>query len=112
VSRSPVETTRSPFDEIHPEELESWRARGASIVDVREAWEYRQGHVPGARNIPLGSLVGRLDELTFPLVLVCATGNRSGMAARSLSEGGHAGVANLLGGTEAWRERGFPLARP
>ncbi len=99
-------------EDIQPEQVEAWRQRGAAIVDVREPWEFSQGHVPGAENVPLGQLVSRLGDLSFPLVLVCATGNRSGMAAQYLSEQGHEGVANLMGGTVAWRERGLPVARP
>jgi rhodanese-related sulfurtransferase len=98
------------YEEIHPHDVEAWRNRGAQIVDVRETWEYRQGHVPGAQSIPLGQFVRRVRELTFPLVLVCATGNRSGMAAQYLAAQGQEGVANLVGGTEAWRARGLPVA--
>jgi rhodanese-related sulfurtransferase len=105
-------TTRSMFEEIQPEHVADWLRRGAAIVDVRETWEFRQGHVPGAENIPLGALVSRIGDLRFPVVLVCASGNRSGMAAQYLSEQGHEGVANLAGGTLAWRERGLPIARP
>jgi rhodanese-related sulfurtransferase len=71
------------FVDIAPDEVEAWRRRGAMIVDVRESWEFRMGHVPGARTIPLGQLVRRLRE-----------------------------VANLAGGTQAWRERGLSVARP
>jgi sulfur-carrier protein adenylyltransferase/sulfurtransferase len=53
-----------------------------------------------------------LGERTFPLVLVCATGNRSSMVAQYLSEQGYDGAANLAGGTQAWREQGLPVARP
>ncbi len=99
------------YAEIFPEELDNWRRGGAQIVDVREGWEYVGGHVPGAENIPLGELSGRLGELEEPLVLVCATGNRSGQAAHYLTEHGYlVEVANLMGGTEGWRERGLPVA--
>lgn len=98
------------YEEIFPEEVEGWRSRGAQLVDVREGWEYHEAHIPGAKNIPLGQLLDRLDELEEPLVLVCATGNRSGQAAHYLTEHGIKGdVANLMGGTEGWRERGLPV---
>ena len=98
------------YQEIFPEEVEGWRLRGARIVDVREAWEYERGHLPGAENVPLDELPVRVDELgRGPVVLVCATGNRSAEAARFLSRGGFAGVANLLGGTAGWARRGRPL---
>jgi rhodanese-related sulfurtransferase len=105
-------TRRTMVEEIGPDDVATWQERGARIIDVREAWEYRQGHVPGAENVPLAQFVGRVSELRFPLVLVCASGNRSAMAAEYLIEQGHDGVANLVGGTVAWRERGLPIARP
>ena len=101
------------FDEIYPDDLAQWLEDGAQIVDVREAWEYGAGYVPGAVNIPLDELIGRIGELREPLVLVCASGNRSGMAAQYLT--GRAGfkkVANLMGGTYLWVARGKPLQKP
>ncbi|WP_166179220.1 rhodanese-like domain-containing protein [Rubrobacter tropicus] len=96
--------------EIFPEEVERWRRRGASIVDVREGWEYERGHLPGAANVPLGELPERMGELgKGPIVLVCASGNRSEQGARFLSRSGFGEVANLLGGTVGWARRGRPL---
>lgn len=98
------------YQEIFPEEVERWRRRGASIVDVREGWEYERGHLPGAINVPLGELPERMGELgRGPVILVCASGNRSEKGARLLSRGGFGGVANLLGGTVGWARRGRPL---
>jgi len=96
------------YKEIFPAELEKWRKDGAQLVDVRERWEYEEGHVPGARNVPLGELPGRVDELEEPVVLVCASGNRSGQAAHYLTEHGILkNVANLIGGTAGWQARGL-----
>lgn len=98
------------YEEIFPGEVENWRSRGAQLVDVRERWEHAGGHIPGTKNIPLGQLLGRIDELEEPLVLVCATGNRSGQAAHYLTEHGiRNDVANLIGGTEGWIGRGLPV---
>jgi rhodanese-related sulfurtransferase len=77
---------------------------------VRERWEYERGHLPGAINVPLGELPGRSGELgKGPIVLVCASGNRSEKGARFLSRSGFGEVANLLGGTAGWARRGRPL---
>ena len=98
------------YEEIFPEELEKWQQNGAQLVDVRERWEYRVGHIPDAKNIPLGELLDRVDELREPVILVCASGNRSGQAAHYLTEHGIIkNVANLMGGTTGWQARGFPV---
>jgi phage shock protein E len=72
---------------------------GASIVDVRSPDEFRDGGYPGAVNIPLQSLASRLGELPKdrPVVLYCASGARSGMAARQLKQAGYADVTNAGG---------------
>ncbi|HSI71348.1 MAG TPA: rhodanese-like domain-containing protein [Gillisia sp.] len=62
-----------------------------TIVDVRTPGEYRGGSVAGAVNIPLNEIPLRLDELKefdSPLILCCATGNRSGQATHYLSKEG------------------------
>ena len=98
------------YEEISPREVEGWQHRGAQLVDVRERWEYKEGRIPGAENIPLSEFLGRINELREPLVLVCASGNRSGQAAHYLTEHGLLNeVANLVGGTIGWRERGLPI---
>ncbi|MGB3632532.1 MAG: rhodanese-like domain-containing protein [Rubrobacteraceae bacterium] len=98
------------YEEIFPAELEKWRNNGAQLVDVRERWEYEDAHIPGTNNVPLGELLERVDELEEPVVLVCASGNRSGQAAHYLTEHGILkNVANLMGGTAGWQARGLPV---
>jgi phage shock protein E len=72
---------------------------GAKIVDVRTADEYRDGGYPGAVNIPLSALPARMNEIPKdrPVVLYCASGGRSGMAARQLRQAGYADVTNAGG---------------
>lgn len=72
---------------------------GASIVDVRTPEEYRDGGYPGAVNIPLQVLGARLGEIPKdrPVVLYCASGGRSGLAARQLKAAGYADVINAGG---------------
>lgn len=83
------------------------------VVDVREPWEYRQGHVPGARLIPLGQLSSRLNELDpqHPVAVICASGNRSQSAAALLGQKGFQTVYNILGGTGAWMYDGLEVER-
>lgn len=83
------------------------------VVDVREPWEYRQGHVPGAVLIPLGQLSSRLNELDpeRPVAVICASGNRSQSAAALLGQKGFKTVYNVSGGTGAWIYSGLELER-
>ena len=101
---------RAAYRDILPGEVEAWLDRGARLVDVRERWEYTEGHIPGAENVPLGELPHRVGEPEDrPLVLVCASGNRSAKAAKRLAKDGRSGVANLVGGTAGWAARGLPI---
>ena len=71
---------------------------GARLVDVRSAGEFASGHIDGAVNIPvdqLGSQLGALGSKDAPIVVYCASGTRSAMAARTLKGKGFAGVRNL-----------------
>lgn len=70
---------------------------GATVIDVRSSWEFADGHVEGALNIPLEEIPGRLSEiqsLKQPLVVYCRSGNRSGMAQGFLSQAGISEVYN------------------
>ncbi len=84
------------------------------VVDVREPWEYQQGHIPGALLIPLGQLSTRLNELDpqKPVAVICASGNRSQSAAALLGQKGFKTVYNVSGGTGAWMYSGLELERP
>ena len=80
------------------------------VVDVRGAAEWEGGHLPGAVHIPLPELAARIKELPTerPLVLQCAGGARSMIAASLLQAEGVAGVVNLTGGYSAWVKAGLP----
>ena len=80
---------------------------GAVLVDVRTAQEYRAGHAPAARHIPLDAIATRQRELSQdrPVVTVCRSGARSANAARQLAAAGYQ-VASLRGGMTAWQRAG------
>lgn len=85
-------------------------ADGAVLLDVREPAEWRAGHAPRARHIPLGQLAARLAELPAdrPVITVCRSGTRSRQAAALLArEGRH--VHNLTGGMRAWASAGMAM---
>jgi molybdopterin/thiamine biosynthesis adenylyltransferase/rhodanese-related sulfurtransferase len=85
---------------------------GTVLLDVREGDEWRQGHIPQAVGIPRGFLELRVEEKVpdhkTPVILQCASGTRSLLAARSLREMGYENVYNLTGGFNAWKDRGLP----
>ena len=82
----------------------STRAAGATVVDVRTAAEWDEGHVPGAVHVPLAHLTSQLSELRRrqPIVTYCQTGGRSVTAASVLRAAGIADVSNAEGGFDAW----------
>ena len=81
------------------------------VLDVREASEWRSGHIDGAIHIPGGALPRRLDDVPDdrPLVVVCAGGYRSTVAASVLERAGRARLINLIGGVTAYEAAGHPL---
>jgi len=83
------------------------------VLDVREPWEYAEGHVPGARLVPLGELEDRISEVPMdrPIRSICHSGQRSLAAAAYLLTRGYSDVSNVEGGTSAWIERGYPIDR-
>lgn len=98
--------------EITVERLASALQRGATLVDVREPAEYRDGHVPGAVNIPMGQLNARLGEIDRdrPVHVVCASGNRSSAMTDLLTTNGFDAI-NVAGGTSAWLRAGRPIEK-
>ena len=92
---------------------EGVRSGAVSLVDVRANTEWSEGHIPGARLIPLGHLAERLGELdrTRPVVTQCQSGARSAIAASVLQSHGFADVRNLKGGMDEWVASGRPVER-
>jgi rhodanese-related sulfurtransferase len=84
------------------------------LVDVRAAAETASGTLPGAVEIPLAVLADSLDALDrgLPVVVYCASGYRSVVAASVLTQAGFADVSDLLGGFTAWQAAGLPIAQP
>ena len=99
---------------VHPAELQARLDSGEQmvVIDVREPNEWARGVIPGANPVPRGVLEGTVDgriPLDAIVVLYCAAGGRSALAARSLQEMGFSKVENLEGGFDAWAGAGLPV---
>mgnify|MGYP001210657644 CR=1 FL=1 len=83
------------------------------LIDVREWWEFEQGHIPGAVHIPMQQIPERLAEVNKdgPVVIVCYSGQRSAAVTEYLHARGYNNVRNLAGGVEAWLLHQLPWAQ-
>src|SRR3954468_15935858 len=86
------------------------------LIDVREGEEFNDGYIPGATWIPRGKLELRIEDAVpnrdEDVVLYCAGGNRSALAAKALKELGYNRVSSLAGGYGAWKKAGLPTKKP
>jgi rhodanese-related sulfurtransferase len=86
---------------------------GAQVFDVRSAEKYAQGHIVGARSVPLGELDGQLETLSRfrdkPVLVCCDMGPTGGKAVAALRKASFERVFNLRGGLAAWQRENFPL---
>ena len=83
------------------------------VIDVREQWEYDEGHIPGVTLIPMNEVPNRLDEIPTDkdVIVTCRTGNRSGQVTDYLRQIGFDNVHNMSGGIVAWESEGYPVDR-
>lgn len=105
--------------ECSPEELHArMAAPHALVIDVREPDEYRQGHIPGAVNIPRGMLEFKissepaLQQVDRPILLCCKSSGRAALSAVALHNMGFSNVVSVAGGFDAWIAGGHPVAKP
>jgi molybdopterin/thiamine biosynthesis adenylyltransferase len=107
--RDLVGRARAQIEEIKPEDLEP-RLAEVLVIDVRETGEHEQGSIPGARLLPRGLLerdiTGVAPDRSRPVVVYCASGWRSALAALSLREMGYETVYSLAGGFDLWKSEG------
>ena len=89
---------------------------GPILIDVREKDEWTEGYIPGARWIPRGFLELRIEdqvpERSSEVILYCAGGTRSALAARALGELGYTNVKSMAGGFTAWKRAGNHYDKP
>lgn len=108
----PHKDPREPFARITVQEAKEMVERGdVQVIDVREPNEYREGHVPGAKLMPVNSVLSRVQELNHhqDIVFICAVGQRSALACEMAAAMGLERLYTVEGGTNAWVEAGLPV---
>jgi molybdopterin/thiamine biosynthesis adenylyltransferase/rhodanese-related sulfurtransferase len=111
-----LKEARSQIREVTPQEVDALPQGTAALIDVREASEWEQGHLPGAVHISK-SYVEQQIEAAVPdrsseVILYCAGGVRSLFAAQTLEQLGYTSVASMSGGFQAWKSSGLPWEAP
>jgi len=84
-----------------------------ALLDVREEYEWNDGHIEGAKMIYVGHLKEDADRLPRdkPMAVICASGDRGSLGASILRNKGFEGVCNILGGMNAWESSGYPVIK-
>jgi rhodanese-related sulfurtransferase len=105
-----------PGKEVGPAEaVQLINRRDAVVLDVRDAAEYKAGHITNARHIPEKEIESRMKELekikSKPIIVSCARGNRSMNVANRLRALGFGEVFSLRGGLAAWQQANMPLEK-
>ena len=88
---------------------------GTLVVDVREPHEYAEGHIEGAKNIPLNKIEQSAREIEAykgsPIIVGCQSGTRSPAACKKLHALGFTRVFEMTGGMVAWKEQNLPISK-
>jgi sulfur-carrier protein adenylyltransferase/sulfurtransferase len=120
MSRSGAELlkrVKGEIEEVDPAAVHELMDEGVVIVDVREQEELALGQLPQAVHVPRGYLESRIEGIvpdkSTPLIVYCASGNRSAYAARTLTqELGYDSVRSMTGGITLWKDRGYEVVIP
>jgi sulfur-carrier protein adenylyltransferase/sulfurtransferase len=111
-----IKRIREQVQEVDPSDVKPLVGNGVPIIDVREGEEYSIAHLPGAKHVPRGYLESRIDaavpDRKQRVILYCATGQRSALAAHTLTELGFEDVASMTGGITLWKDRGYEVDVP
>jgi molybdopterin/thiamine biosynthesis adenylyltransferase/rhodanese-related sulfurtransferase len=114
-----IRKVKEQIEEVDPKVVHelSQNGNGAVVVDVREQHEFEEAHVPGAVHVPRGHLESRIEgavsDRSKRVILYCASGNRSALAAHTLQELlGYEDVASMRGGITLWKDRGYEVEVP
>lgn len=118
-----LEEARKLVPEISAQDAKERLERGEVdlLLDVREAHEWAEGHIPGALHVPRGSLEWFADPTSdwrdqriagktdARIVLHCTVGARSLLAGMTLRQMGFTNIASMAGGMDRWRAAGYPV---
>ena len=111
-----IRTIKEQITEVDPSEVHGLLDDNVALLDVRESEEWDAGHLPGATHVPRGYLESRIDG-AIPnrdqrVVIYCASGTRSALAAKTLADLGYSDVASMTGGITLWKDRGYEVDQP
>lgn len=112
-----VEDTPYVHEDLTVHQVQTWITSNKEMVllDVREVFEFEDGHLTGAMILPWtsGVLEAQFQSLPTdkPIVVTCRSGNRSNSAANFLTEKGFKPVYDMLGGFLAWESAGYPIEK-
>jgi sulfur-carrier protein adenylyltransferase/sulfurtransferase len=112
-----IRQIKQQVEEVDPAQVSEHLGNGITLIDVRDSEEWDRGHIPGAVHVPRGYLESRIEGAVSDrgqrVVLYCATGQRSALAAHTLRELlGYQNVASMTGGITLWKDRGYKVELP
>ena len=116
-----IRQIKSQVDEVDPSAVKAAKATsngdGPVLIDVRESTEWDAGHIPGAKHVPRGYLESRIEgvigDRSRDVVVYCASGQRSALAAHTLKDLlGYEHVSSMTGGITLWKDRGYEVEVP
>ena len=113
-----VELARAHVQEVAVADADAAIQAADVLIDVREADEFREGHIAGALNIPRGLLEFKLSgtpELAardMNIVLYCKTSGRAALSAAELQDMGYLHIQSIAGGFDAWVGANKPVVKP
>jgi molybdopterin/thiamine biosynthesis adenylyltransferase/rhodanese-related sulfurtransferase len=112
-----IRQIKAQIEEVDPAVVQEHLGNGTVLIDVRESEEWDVNHIPGAKHVPRGHLESRIENAAPDkdgrVILYCASGNRSALAAKTLEDLlGYTNVASMTGGITLWKDRGYKVETP
>jgi molybdopterin/thiamine biosynthesis adenylyltransferase/rhodanese-related sulfurtransferase len=112
-----IKQIKQDVPEVDPSEVNELLHEGVRVIDVRETEELAGGKLPGATHVPRGFLESRIEGIvpdrSERIILYCASGNRSALAANTLMRDlGYEQAESMVGGITLWKDRGYEVETP